>query len=116
VKPRADPPRRRAGLRSQKVAIITEVMQFTEDEDAKFWPIYREYEAELAKLNDERIAAIRDYAGSLEGRRNALKSKYYARFKAAISPKTAARYLQVENQILLLFDLQVAAALPLAPR
>src|SRR4030095_16594603 len=52
----------RSDIRAQKVAIITEVMQFTEEEDAKFWPVYREYEAELAKINDDRIAGIREYA------------------------------------------------------
>ena len=121
----------RSDLRSQKVAIITDVMQFTEAEDAKFWPVYREYEAELAKVNDDRIALIKEYAGSyekmtdaiadrlahgaldLEARRQALKVKYYDRFKAALSAKTAARFLQVENQILLILDLQIAASLPI---
>lgn len=121
----------RSDLRSQKVAIITEVMQFTEDEDTKFWPVYREYEVELAKLNDQRLALIKDYAANygtvtdgvadrlahgaldLEGQRHALKVKYYDRFKSALSPKTAVRFLQVENQILLLLDLQIAASLPL---
>ena len=121
----------RSDLRSQKIAIITEVMQFTEDEDTKFWPVYREYETELAKINDERLALIKDYAASyatmtdevadrlargaldLEGRRHALKVKYYDRFKSVVTPKTAARFLQVENQILLLLDLQIAASLPI---
>ena len=122
----------RSDLRSQKIAIITEVMQFTEDEDAKFWPVYREYESELVKLNDERLALVKDYAASyaaitdavadrlamgaldLEGRRHALKLKYYNRLKSVLSPKTAARFLQVENQILLILDLQIAASLPIA--
>ena len=56
----------RSDLRSQKIAIITEVMQFTEDEDTKFWPVYREYETELAKLNDERLALIKDYAANYD--------------------------------------------------
>ena len=56
----------RSDLRAQKVAIITEVMQFTEAEDAKFWPVYREYETELAKINDDRIALIKEYAASYE--------------------------------------------------
>jgi hypothetical protein len=121
----------RSDLRSQKIAIITEMMQFTEAEDTRFWPVYREYEAELAKLNDERLALIKDYSASyetltdavadrlargaldVEGRRHALKLKYYERFKAAVPPKTAARFLQVENQILLLLDLQIAASLPI---
>ena len=121
----------RSDVRSQKIAIITEMMQFTEDEDTKFWPVYREYEAELAKLNDERLKLIKDYAASyetltddvadrlargaldVEGRRHALKMKYYERFKSVVPPKTAARFLQVENQILLLLDLQIAASLPI---
>jgi hypothetical protein len=124
----------RSDIRAQKAAVIAEVMQFTEAEDAKFWPAYREYEAELAAINDERIALIADYAVSyetltnesadrlaaaalaLEGRRHALKSKYYDRIKQLLEPKTAARVLQVENQILLLLDLQIAAALPIASR
>src|SRR5258707_11396386 len=56
----------RSDLRAQKVAVITEVMQFTEAEDAKFWPVYREYETELAKINDDRMALIKDYALSFE--------------------------------------------------
>jgi len=124
----------RSDLRAQKVALIAEVMQFTEEEDAKFWPVYREYEAELAKINDERLALINDYATNydtltdeiadrlakkaldLESRRHTLKATYYDRIKAALSPKTAARFLQVENQILLLLDLQIAASLPIASR
>jgi hypothetical protein len=120
----------RSDLRTQKVAIIAEMMQFNEADDKRFWPIYREYEVELAKINDDRIALIKDYAASfdamtdasadrialgalaLEARRQELKSKYYARFKAALSPLAAAKFLQVENQLLLLLDLQIAAALP----
>jgi hypothetical protein len=120
----------RSDIRAQKVAVITEVMQFTEAEDTKFWPIYREYERELAAINDNRLALIDEYAAAyekmtdaaadrlaqgaldLEARRHALKAKYYERFKSALAPRTAARFLQVENQILLLLDLQIAASLP----
>jgi hypothetical protein len=124
----------RSDLRAQKVAIITEVMQFTEAEDAAFWPVYRQYETDLAKINDDRIALITEYSTSyealtdasadrlaqnalaLEARRHALTVSYYDRFKSVLPPKTAARFLQVEHQILLLLDLQIAASLPIAPR
>jgi hypothetical protein len=120
----------RSDIRTQKVAIITEMMQFSEDDDAKFWPIYREYEVELAKINDDRIALITEYAEAyrkltnemadsmvaraldLEARRNTLKAKYFERVKSVLPAVTAARFLQVENQLLLLLDLQIAAALP----
>jgi hypothetical protein len=121
----------RSDVRTQRVAIITEVMGFTEDEDAKFWPLYRDYEGKLAKINDDRLAGIKEYALNfdkmtneiadklargalgLEARRHALKVEFYDRLQSALSPKTAARFLQVENQILLLLDLQIAASLPI---
>jgi hypothetical protein len=121
----------RSDVRAQKVAIITELMAFTEAEDAKFWPVYREYDTELTKLNDDRLALIKEYAANyerltdevadrlargaldVEARRHALKARYYDRFKTVLSPKAAARFLQVDNQILLILDLQIAAALPI---
>jgi hypothetical protein len=121
----------RSDISAQKHAIITDMMQFTEEEDAKFWPIYREYEAELTRINDDRVAGIEEYSAAygnmtdeiadrlahtaldLEARRTALKAQYYDRFQAALSAKTAARFLQVENQILLILDLQVASLLPI---
>ena len=120
----------RSDVRAEKVAILTEVMEFTEAEDKAFWPIYREYDFELSKVNDERIAGIETYAKSytrlspalanelamkaldVEGRRLALKRTYYTKLAAAVSPLTAAKALQMENQIQLIVDLQVAASLP----
>ena len=120
----------RSDVRSQKVAIFTEMMDFTEAEDAAFWPIYRAYDVELSAINDDRVKLIADYAKNyaaltnesadriahgaldLESRRNALKLKYYDRVKGALSAKQAARFLQIENQLLMLIDLQIAAALP----
>jgi hypothetical protein len=121
----------RSDVRAQKVAIFTEVMGFTEAEDAAFWPIYREYDLEMAKLGDERIAMIAEYARNyatltdptaeqlagkaieLEARRQAVKAKYFDRVKTALSPRTALRFLQVEHQLLLILDLQISAALPI---
>jgi hypothetical protein len=122
----------RSDVRAQKIAILTEVMGFTEAEDAAFWPIYREYDLEMAKLGDERVALIEEYARNfdkvtdevadklaskaldLEARRQAVKAKSYERVKAALSPRTALRFLQVEHQLLLLIDLQIMASLPIA--
>ena len=123
----------RSDVRTLKIAIITEVMGFTEAEDKAFWPIYREYDGEMTKLADERVGMIRDYAAAygtltderaaslaataldLETRRHAAKARVYDRVKTALSPRTALRFLQVEHQLQLLIDLQIAAALPVAP-
>lgn len=121
----------RTDVRRQAAALITDIMQFSEADDAKFWPVYREYETELTKINDDRLKLVADYAGSyttmtdsaadrialsalaLEDRRQALKAKYYDRFKSVLSPTKALRFFQVENQILLILDLQIAASLPI---
>src|SRR6185295_3880007 len=124
----------RSDLRAQKVAIITEVMEFTEEEDKAFWPLYRDYDTEMSKLGDERVALITEYARNydaltdevadklaksaldLEARRQAVKAKLYEKVRAALKPKTAFRFMQVEHQLLLLIDLQIAAALPIAAK
>ena len=121
----------RSDIRSQKVAILTEVMGFTETEDANFWPIYRDYEAKLATINDDRLKLTIEYASGydtltdadadrlvkgaldVQARRNALTAEYYDRLKTKLPAKTAARVIQVEHQILLLLDLQIAASLPI---
>ena len=121
----------RSDIRAEKVAIITELMAFTDAEDKVFWPIYREYDGELMALNDEKLKGIKEFASNystltdamadslatraldLEARRTALKQKYHTRFKTELSPRIAARFLQIENQILLLIDLQIVAALPI---
>jgi|SRR4029453_3201170 hypothetical protein len=124
----------RSDIRAQKVAILTQMMEFTEAEDAAFWPIYREYDGEMAKLGDERVALIADYARSydaltddqadslakraldLEARRQAVKAKYYDKVRTALKPRSALRFLQVEHQLQLLIDLQISAALPIAAK
>ena len=106
-------------------------MEFTEAEDAAFWPIYRDYDAEMSKLGDERVGLIAEYAANyskmtdaiaeklaataldLEARRQAVKAKCYDRVKKALSPRTALRFLQVEHQLQLLIDLQISASLPI---
>jgi len=121
----------RSDVRAQKVAVITEMMEFSESDAGKFWPVYREYDAEMTKLSDERVAIIDDYAKNyekmtdeaadrlaaksidLEGRRRAATAKCYENVKKALGAKTAMRFLQVEHQLLLLIDLQIAASLPI---
>ena len=121
----------RSDLRTQKVAVFTELMRLDDKEDAAFWPIYRQHEYELSRLNDERLKVIEAYAKDyqalsaatarrlveqaldLEARRTKLKQDYFAKLSAAISPLAAARALQIEHQIQLLVDLQTAASLPI---
>jgi hypothetical protein len=128
---RADIELLRSDVRANTAEIIRVMMQLDDKDAAVFWPIYRDYESELSKLYDEKVAGIMDYADHYlqmtdakaddlatralqwEDQRTDLKKKYYERFKKALSPITAARFLQIENQILMLVDLQVASSLPI---
>jgi len=121
----------RADVHARKTAIITEIMQFDDDQATKFWPIYREYDLELQKLNDQKLAAIQEYAKNygnltdekadelarlaleLEGKRNDLKRKYYDKVREQLGGLVAARFLQVENQLLMVMDLQISSNLPI---
>ena len=121
----------RSDVHLQKVAILTEVMGFSEAEDKAFWTIYRDYNAEMEKLGDQRVALIAEYARvysqitdqaaqslatravDLDKRRNATLEQCFGRVGAALSPKMALKFLQVEHQLLLIIDLQIAASLPI---
>jgi len=52
----------RSDIRQQKAQIMGAVMKLEVDQAAKFWPIYSEYDAESTKLNNLRLANIREYA------------------------------------------------------
>ena len=121
----------RQDLKTQKVAIITEAMNFTEEESNTFWPVYRKYDFEASKLGDERLAIIKDYADNydkmtdekakelmdrnikLQEQRLKLSKKFYKEFQKVLPAIKATRFIQVDNQLNLLLNLQIASELPL---
>jgi len=124
----------RVDLRAAKAEIVTNSLELTSDELARFWPIYHEYNLTLARLNSERVATLRDYSAhyasigdaqaaeltrrsfDFQHKRLALLEKYYERVAKAFNPATAARFVQIEHQLLMLVDVQIASELPLIPR
>jgi hypothetical protein len=121
----------RADVRAEKTAIMGEMMGLDDEQGAKFWPIYRQYDVELQQLNDEKLAGIKDFAKNydsmtdekadglaklalkLDSQRNDLKSAYYEKVREKLGGVIAARFLQVENQLLMVVDLQIASSLPI---
>lgn len=121
----------RSDVRQQKAEIMGSVMELSAADAAKFWPIYTEYDAELTKLNDQRLANIQEYARtyaqmtdekadelikngmSYQKQRAELLAKYYDRVKQELGGITAARFVQVEHQLLSIIDLRIAAELPI---
>jgi hypothetical protein len=121
----------RSDVSQQKAEMMGAVMQLSAADAAKFWPIYSEYDAELKKVNDLRVANIQEYASNYsqmtdakadeliqnaftyEKQRSELLAKYYDRVKQSVGATTAARFVQVEHQLLLIIDLKLAASLPI---
>ena len=121
----------RQDIKKEKVEIITEVMDFTEEQTGIFWPIYREYDLELTKIGDERLAMIKDYAEhyqtltdekakelmekafQLQQKRIKLRRAYFKKMDKVLPSKVVAKFFQLEHQIILLLDLQIASELPL---
>src|SRR5215467_15840186 len=52
----------RKDIRSQRKQLIASNLQLTEDEAAKFWPVYDQYVSELITINDRKFALIQEYA------------------------------------------------------
>jgi hypothetical protein len=120
----------RADVRQQKSEIMGSIMLLSAADAAKFWPIYNDYDAELTRLNDKRVANIKEYSRvylemtdakadeliqsslAFQKQRSELLAKTYDRIKQAVGGITAARFVQIEHQLLLIIDLQIASSLP----
>lgn len=118
----------RSDLRTKKMQLIADRMQFTREEADVFWPLYRKYEVESAAINDKKIAVMGDYRKSYESLNDAgakdlarrvfevdqmtldLRKKAFEEIAGALSPKTAARFLQLERRLQQLVDVQLASS------
>jgi len=121
----------RKDVRAEKADIVAKTMELDAEEAALFWPVYKQYEAELKVLGDERLAIITDYADNVdtltdekakdlitraiavEGKEHSLKTRYLDQFLAVLPAKVVARFFQVEARINNLIDLELSSQIPL---
>jgi len=121
----------RQDVQADKTDIITRSMDFTEEQSKAFWPVYRDYAHEQQKIGDERVALIKDYAANYDTIDDAqadsyiqralkyeddilaLRKRYVPKFKKAIGGKQTAKFMQVDNRLTLLVNIQLAALLPI---
>ncbi|MGH7495504.1 MAG: hypothetical protein ACREOO_24355 [bacterium] len=121
----------RTDIKAQKNKLMSDGMALAEEDAQVFWPLYREYTFELDKQSDELLALLKEYAQNYENltsqkaeelatrsfalqeRKLKLRKDYFEKFRKVLPPKLAARYLQLDNRINLLYDLQLAARVPL---
>ena len=64
-------------------------------------------------MTEKEAEALAKGAFDLEEKKTSLKRKYFTKFRKIIPATKAARFFQIENQLNMVLDLQVAGALPL---
>ena len=118
-------------LSAKKAQIVRETMELNDQQSAIFWPICRQYQDEQTKVTADKLAIVADYsqnfstmtdekAGELAPACNAARRKTHGsprerlrHHENALSPTLAVRFFQVEHQLQLIVDLQIAANLPI---
>lgn len=121
----------RAAIQAERQAIVTGAMDLTPEEMETFWPVYREYRLEAAKIGDRVTALILRYAAAsdeltdatadklvsdfvkIEQARANLKAKFLPKFKKVLPAKKVARFYQVENKLDVMILNEMAENIPL---
>jgi Spy/CpxP family protein refolding chaperone len=115
----------RKDIRSQKKQIIAENMQLSDAEAEKFWPVYDQYAAELAKIYDVKVALLNDYVnnyssmtgeqaesyirkrGEVEQSIMQLRLKYMPAFRKVLSGRETALFYQLDWRLGIAIDVQL---------
>jgi len=121
----------RKDARAGKSDILGKTMKLDSAQAAAFWPLYKQYEAEVKVLGDERLTIIQDLAEhfdslddakakalldrqmALEDKKLAVAKKYKDEMLKVLPAKTVARFLQVDSRLNKLAELAVASDIPL---
>jgi hypothetical protein len=122
----------RQDIRSQVKQLIAANLKLTDAEATKFWPLYDQYASDLAKINDQRYAMIKEYSDqwgtmtddqasdlarrylALDEQVGQLRAKYLPVFNQAVRGTRVATFFQLDRRIQEMIDLQLASQLPLA--
>jgi len=120
-----------AKIQADKKGIVAKSMALTADEAKKFWPLYEQFQRELAAPQSAMNRAMLDYiaAGTTLTDANAkrlvdqiqsaakdevqLSEKHFKQLLKVLPAHRAARYMQIENKIRAVVRYEAAKAMPL---
>jgi hypothetical protein len=120
----------RQDIRSKKKQTVAANLKLTDAEAIKFWPIYDQYTDELASINNEKYAVIKQYADewgnmsndqalslthralAVEQKVAGLRLKYVPIFNQVVPGTTVATFFQIERRLQAIIDLQLASQIP----
>jgi len=120
----------RSALKTEKKAMIAEVMTFTQQESEVFWPMYNEFQQKLYVTNTKYLKIVNEFAENFDNMTDEkaldlmtrlnkydveilkLRRTYIKKFSKIIPPTKVLRYFQAENKIDVLVDYEIAASIP----
>ena len=118
-------------IQTDKKLFIATNMQLTESEAKAFWPVYQDYQAELAILRDREIKLIEEFANNYESMSDdvaknllddslsidldhqKLRQSYLSKIRGVLPDKKVARYYQLESKIDAVLEYEMAKRIPL---
>jgi hypothetical protein len=116
---------------SERQAIVAKNLTLTEAQSQVFWPMYREYRTEMARLGDRAVNLLMNYAKNYETLTNeqaktmldeflaiqkdelGVKTKWLPKFRKSLPEKTVVRFYQIENKLDLLVRMPSIDEVPL---
>lgn len=121
----------RSALKTEKKAMIAEVMTFSQEESDLFWPMFNEFQEKLYTTNTKYVKIVNEFAANYENMSDErasdlmkrlfaydaevlkLKKSYIKKFSKILPPAKVLRYFQAENKIGVMVDFEMAASIPL---
>ena len=119
-------------IQADKAAVVLKSLELTDPEARAFTPVYDEYQKERKEIAQRQIAELNKFAsnyGSMTDKaageilkswfkiqedKNDLVEKYAKKFDHVLPKTKVLRFVQVENKLETVVDLQAARVIPLA--
>jgi Spy/CpxP family protein refolding chaperone len=121
-------------IKADKKLLVASNMELTDAEAKNFWPLYDAYQKELEKINQNLGKTIKDYAEafnkgpisndaakkllnealSAQEAEVKLKRTYADKIGKVLPASKTARYIQIENKIRAIVNVELAGQIPLA--
>jgi hypothetical protein len=122
-------------IKADKKLLVATNMELTESEAKGFWPVYEQYQQQLANFNQRIGKLIESYAAdyransmtdegakkliadyvAIEKGEAAMKEFFVPKLSQVLPPKKVARYFQIENKIRAALKYELAGGIPLVP-
>jgi hypothetical protein len=117
-------------VRANRKALVAVNLALSDEEAAKFWPLYDRYQSELAPVGDRIQALVLDYSASFkdlsddkakhlmdgylaaEADRLQIRRTYLGEFEKILPGRTVARFYQLENKFDAILRYELAATIP----